>query len=73
MGAFAGWGTQRWQSLAPLLLLVSAAVSVAVSSVTDPIDFHIYVAGGAALDNPATLYDAAYLDPAHNETMPLRA
>ncbi|MUL64211.1 hypothetical protein BOO86_07025 [Mycobacterium sp. CBMA 234] len=67
MGAL---GARRWQAMAPLLLLVSAVVSVVVSSLTDPIDFHIYVAGGAALDHPATLYDAAYLDPAHNETMP---
>lgn len=70
MGALTGWGTRRWQAVAPLVLLVSAVVSVGVSTLTDPIDFHIYVAGGAALDHPATLYDAAYLDPAHNETMP---
>lgn len=56
--------------VAPLLLSVSAIVAVAVSTATDPIDLHIYVLGGAALDHPSTLYDAAYLDPAHNETMP---
>jgi alpha-1,2-mannosyltransferase len=58
------------QDVAPLVLGVSAILAVAVSTATDPIDLHIYVLGGAALDHPSTLYDAAYLDPAHNETMP---
>lgn len=63
------WGEHavRW---APWLLGISAILSVAVSTATDPIDLHIYVLGGAALDHPASLYDAAYLDPAHNQTMP---
>jgi len=68
--ALLGWRSPRWQAMAPWLLVVSAVVSVAISTFTDPIDLHIYVLGGAALDHPSGLYDAAYLDPAHNETMP---
>jgi alpha-1,2-mannosyltransferase len=65
-----GWGARRWQTLAPLLLGVSAVVSVAVSTAANSCDLHAFVLGGAALDRPSTLYDAAYLDPVHNETMP---
>ena len=60
----------RWRALAPALMVVSVTASVIVNSATDPIDFHIYVLGGAALDQPSALYQVAYLDPAHHETMP---
>jgi hypothetical protein len=65
-----GWGARRWQTLAPLLLGVSVVVSIADSTAANASDLHAFVLGGAALDRPSTLYDAAYLDPAHNETMP---
>jgi len=64
------WGARRWQTLAPLLLGVSVVVSIADSTAANASDLHAFVLGGAALDRPSTLYDAAYLDPAHNETMP---
>ncbi|GAB7066664.1 mannosyltransferase [Mycolicibacterium hodleri] len=68
--ALDGLRVSRWQAVAPWLLAVSAVASVVISTFTDPIDLHIYVLGGAALDNPSALYDVAYLDPAHGETMP---
>ncbi|MUL46644.1 mannosyltransferase [Mycobacterium sp. CBMA293] len=57
----------RW---APWLLAVSSLLSVLTASSTDPIDLHIYVAGGAGLDDPARLYEAAYVDPAHGTALP---
>jgi alpha-1,2-mannosyltransferase len=65
-----GWGASRWQTLAPWLLGVSVVVSIAVSTAANSSDLHAFVLGAAALDQPSTLYDAAYLDPVHNETMP---
>ncbi|WP_225433637.1 mannosyltransferase [Mycolicibacterium mucogenicum] len=62
--------TDGWRALAPVVMLGSVVVSVIVNSATDPIDFHIYVLGGAALEQPGSLYHTAYLDPAHHETMP---
>src|SRR4051794_10866013 len=55
----------RWEALAPLLLVISAAIRVAATYFHPRcfIDLHVYVLGGAALDRPGTLYVFAYQTP----------
>ncbi|MCX8561849.1 mannosyltransferase [Mycolicibacterium mucogenicum] len=50
----------RW--LAPVLLFLSAAALLAVSIPSPPnvVDLHVYVMGGAALEQPNTLYTFTY-------------
>jgi alpha-1,2-mannosyltransferase len=63
-------------ALAPILFGVSVIVRLASTMITYFVagdfffDLHVYVIGGAALDNPGTLYDVFYVDPVKGEHLP---
>jgi len=54
----------RVETLAPLLLVISATGQFAVAYVLplDFVDLHVFVLGGGALDRPGTLYHFVYTD-----------
>ena len=56
--------TARCKTLAPLVLLISAAAQFTVTYLLPPdfLDLHVYVLGGAALDRPGMLYHFVYTD-----------
>ena len=69
----------RWEALAPLLLVISAAARLStiylnsIDSLHLHVDFddlHVYVLGGAALDRPGTLYDFVYTVKAPGQPLP---
>lgn len=70
------WLTERrpaaapWVWIAPILLLASVIATMVACAKVDPIDFHAYLSGAAALSHPADLYTAAYFDPALNDQVP---
>ena len=66
----------RMVALAPILFGVSVIVRLAstmiyyVTAGDGFFDLHVYVIGGAALDQPGTLYDLFYVDPTKGEHLP---
>lgn len=66
----------RLIALAPILFGVSVIVRLASTMITYFVagdfffDLHVYVIGGAALDDPGTLYDVFYVDPVKGEHLP---
>jgi alpha-1,2-mannosyltransferase len=62
----------RWQALAPLLLVISAATRICATYFHPQcfIDLHVYVLGGAALDRPGTLYDFVYAVQTPGQPLP---
>ncbi len=58
--------------MAPVLLLVSAAVLTAITIPSPPnlVDFHVYMLGGAALDQPDSLYSFGYSAQSPNQPLP---
>ena len=62
----------RLQTFAPLLLIISAVAQFTVVHVLplDFVDLHVYVLGGAALNEPGTLYHFAYTDQMPEFAMP---
>ncbi|WP_081650057.1 MULTISPECIES: mannosyltransferase [Mycobacteriaceae] len=55
---------ERAITLAPWLLVVSIAIrSIGTTNIPDMfVDLRVYIAGGAALDHPGTLYQLSYTD-----------
>ena len=65
--------TGRWEILAPLVLVISTAVRLAVTYLDYShffVDLHVYVIGGAALDEPGKLYDFVYADQSPHQPLP---
>lgn len=66
----------RWQSLAPLILAVSATLRVASTMGYYLVkgdaffDLRVYVLGGATVGHPDGLYDFFYVDPTKGEHLP---
>ncbi len=62
---------QRWarwcQAAAPQIFVLSAIASIAVSSLVDPVDLHVYVYGGAALPD---VYSTGYFDAGRSGVLP---
>ena len=69
-------GPPRWQTLAPLILAVSATLRVASTMGYYLVkgdaffDLRVYVLGGATLGHPDGLYDFFYVDPTKGEHLP---
>jgi alpha-1,2-mannosyltransferase len=58
----------RWcHAAAPQLFVLSAIASIAVSSLLDPVDLHVYTYGGAALPD---VYSTGYLDAGQHAILP---
>lgn len=63
-------------ALAPILLGASVTVRLASTMIYYFVagdfffDLHVYVIGGAALDDPGALYDVFYVDPTKGEHLP---
>jgi alpha-1,2-mannosyltransferase len=65
------WADRR-RLLAPALLLISAAAlaGMIIPRPPDLVDLHVYMLGGAALDQPETLYSLVYSAQSPNQPLP---